>query len=310
MSEKLDYAVHYAECGFSVFPVCSPDGQQCLEGHGRERNHCTGKNVGKTPLVQWKVAQTIAASEEQIHIWWGQWPNANIGLATGKLSGICVIDLDGPEALEEAKRRGLPQGGPTVETGRHGGRHIYCAYREDEPRNFAKAFGIDYRGEGGYVVLPPSVHWSGARYEWALSPSEAQLPALPQWINEIAQTHRDGSPIDHGRIDIGQLFADPPSEGDRNWTAFRVASKLRAVDVPLDVALGVLLMLAARCRPPLDPHETQEAVQSAYKRYQPSKARYEQSAVTISDTSIETAAEQTVNRDINRVLSGPIRVEI
>jgi hypothetical protein len=115
-------------------------------------------------------------------------------------------------------------------------------------------------------------------------------------------------------VDIGSLFLEGIPEGERDSTLFRVAAKLRAVDVPQDVALGVLLALAERCRPPFDAHETQIKVESAYKRYQPSKARYEQALVAVTDTSVETLAAPVQNRGINRdnhgARGGPIRVEV
>jgi Bifunctional DNA primase/polymerase, N-terminal/Primase C terminal 1 (PriCT-1) len=299
----LEQALQYAEGGFSVFPVCSPttDGKQCLEGHGN--GFCSGKSVAKTPLIRWKPAQEYVAPEHTIRAWWSQWPNANIGMATGKTSGVCVIDIDGAEALEEAKRLGLPMGGPTATTGRVGGRHIYCAWRDDAPTVFAKSNGIDFRGEGGYVVLPPSKHRSGASYTWALSPDEAKFPELPLWINELAATGRDAE-YQAGHLDVGKLFRDGIPEGERDWDIFRVACKLRAVDVPIEVATLVLLELASRCRPPFSERETIAKVESAY-RYKPGTKRY---------ISYETVASPDANRDQNRddgsAVSIVIRVEI
>lgn len=260
-TELLEQARGYGDAGWSVFPVCSP-----ARAHGCTEHGPDCKSPGKTPLIRWAIAQQQIADAAQIASWWHRWPSANIGLATGHLSGVCVIDIDNGAALAEAQRRGFPPG-PAVATGRVGGRHLYCAWRESAPTVFARANGIDFRGEGGYVVLPPSRHKTGAVYSWTTSPTEVPLPALPAWIDQMAATDRSGQ--ERGPIPVSRLFADGVPQGERDSTLFRVAAKLRAVDVPEDVALGVLLELGARCRPPFEPDETRRKVESAYQRYRP-----------------------------------------
>jgi hypothetical protein len=264
-SDLLEHARGYADAGWSVFPVCSPARAGGCTEHGPR---CT--SPGKTPLIRWAVAQAAVADEQQITNWWHRWPSANVGLATGRVSGVCVIDIDNGQALAEAQRRGLPNG-PAVATGRVGGRHLYCAWREDAPTIFARANGIDFRGEGGYVVLPPSRHKTGVVYSWTTSPTEVPLPALPAWIDQMAATDRAGQ--ERGPIAVSKLFADGIPQGERDSTLFRVAAKLRAVDVPEDVALGVLLELGARCQPPFEQDLTRKKVESAYHRYKPSPPR-------------------------------------
>lgn len=259
-SELLDHAQTYGESGWSIFPVCSPATRGCSD-HGVD---C--ENPGKIPLIRWASAQERIADPDLISTWWRRWPHANIGLATGRTSGVSVIDLDGRDAVAEAKRRGISRG-PYTATGRIGGHHLYCAWRPDAPTVFARASGIDFRGEGGYVVLPPSRHKTGAVYSWVIGPDQAELPPLPEWVDQMATTDRDGQ--ERGPIVISKLFADGIPDGERDITLFRVAAKLRAVDVPEDVALGVLLELGARCRPPFEPDLTRRKIESAYKRYQP-----------------------------------------
>lgn len=142
--DLLRAALGYAAQGLHVIPL-KPRDKVPLTAHG-------GKDATTDPA--------------QIRAWWTQWPDANIGIATGKVSGFWVLDLDGaypdtwpPLGIE-----------PTVKTAR--GVHYYFRCPEGtEIKNRAKIGGeqIDVRGDGGYVIAPPSIHPSGVRYEFILS---------------------------------------------------------------------------------------------------------------------------------------------
>jgi len=110
---------------------------------------------------------------ETIKKWWTQWPDANIAIATGRKSGIFVIDVDadrgGEETLRslEAQNEKLPPTATVITGG--GGRHLYFDCPEHQTvRNSQDKLGpgIDVRGDNGYVVAPPSRHSSGKVYQW------------------------------------------------------------------------------------------------------------------------------------------------
>lgn len=120
---------------------------------------------GKKPVVSWAIYQTRRATEEEVREWFDNDKGYNIGIVTGLISGITVVDFDTAEAIQLAKKRNFPVT-PLVKTGK--GYHAYCQYKEGT-RNFQKRAdlpGIDLRSDGGYVVAPPSVHESGAVYRW------------------------------------------------------------------------------------------------------------------------------------------------
>src|SRR6516164_7716334 len=109
--------------------------------------------------------------KQQIRAWWTKWPEASIGMPTGVASARIVIDVDprhgGDESLLELETKygALPT---TLETKTGGGgRHLFFVC-QGNIRNSAGVLGpgVDVRGEGGYVILPPSLHLSGANYEW------------------------------------------------------------------------------------------------------------------------------------------------
>jgi hypothetical protein len=164
----LEAALRYAKLGFRVLPL---------------------KERSKEPLIDdWPNKATW--DEAQIREWWAKWPNANIGIATGRYRAgyFCVLDYDprnDPENRERWKEDPLPFT-PMVETG-GGGAHFY--FFTPTPIGKRKVGpGKDLLGEGGYVVAPPSIHPNGRRYVWAegRAPFVIPLAALPDWVKAFA----------------------------------------------------------------------------------------------------------------------------
>lgn len=146
----------------------------------------------KAPLIPWRKLQKSPADEEQIRTWFERWPDANVGFVTGQVSGLVVVDIDprhgGDASLKalEAEHEALPD---TIEsrTG-GGGRHIYFRHPGGVmPNRVGVRDGVDVRGDGGCIVLPPSVHPSGRRYRWvkSRSPDDLDAAAMPQWLAEL-----------------------------------------------------------------------------------------------------------------------------
>jgi hypothetical protein len=158
----LEYALRYAGRGWRVFPLHSMRDGRCTCGQD------CGKNAGKHPRVKggFKVATTDA---RQIEAWWRKWPDANIGIATGAVSGIVVFDIDGATGRATLQRlveeHGQMPRTAIVKTGR--GWHLYFAMPcPCAPIPCSTGDGLDVRGDGGYVVAPPSRHASGHVYRW------------------------------------------------------------------------------------------------------------------------------------------------
>ena len=188
-SSLLEFALWYADQGIKVFPL-----------HGIIDGRCTcgkdcGRDAGKHPIF--KGGFHIATEDaSQIRKWWSRHPYANIGLRTG--NGLMVVDPDGPEGL--ATLEALVAGhGPLpltahVKTSR--GWHFYFSVPETLKIPCSSKDGLDVRGDGGYVVAPPSVHVSGhtyTRYDRERKPvnsaaswSPFEIAASPDWAVEWA----------------------------------------------------------------------------------------------------------------------------
>jgi putative DNA primase/helicase len=191
------HAISYARRGWPVFPC----------------------RITKRPYTQhgFKDATT---DEGQLRSWWGTWPTAGIGIATGARAGFWVLDLDigkgGNLSLEslEFQHGALPDT-LRVRTG-GGGLHLYFKWPSDRTiKNRADIEpGIDARGEGGYVLAPPSPHESGNIYSWELE--DAEILDAPAWLLDLV------APLESA--------PDQPSLPVRNPAAYGKAALARAVD--------------------------------------------------------------------------------
>jgi hypothetical protein len=148
---------------------------------------------GKHPITR-NGCKDASQDPETIAKWFTKHPDANVGLATGL--GIVVIDIDGPEgeAVLNSEQKKLGQLPETMEVTTGKGRHLY--YRKpldtvisnSKPKHWKK---IDIRGDGGYVVTPPSLHVSGRRYEFVNESNPVPLP--DNWINYLSNLHGKGT---------------------------------------------------------------------------------------------------------------------
>lgn len=126
----------------------------------------------------------------QVEAWWTRWPNANIGLRTG--IAFDVLDLDGEAALTSLKlvAPGYKHPGPVSSTGK--GLHLLFAVTGSR-NGAALRPGIDWRGDGGYIVAPPSIHPSGSVYTWR-KPATLPLPAAPDWLTDLLTFRKEPKP--------------------------------------------------------------------------------------------------------------------
>ena len=200
----------------------------------------------------------------------------NVGIATGKVSRLIVLDDD--DNGETLKKNGwhVPAT-PTAKTQR--GYQYYLRYPQEGFPTFDVAGKLEVRGDGSYVVAPPSTHPSGAVYEWVISPDEADLAHPPEWL--IAQAARTGDrrkPINTGAV------LDGVPEGERDKTLFRASAKLRGADVPYTFARKLIVEAAANCKPPFPEHLAIGKVDSAYDRYEPNGSAYDPRPEEAPDT--------------------------
>ncbi len=193
-----EQAMSYCKRGWSVIPV----GQD------------------KKPLISWKQYQSERADETQIKEWFKTYPNMNIGLVTGKVSGIAVVDIDPRHGGTNDAFKGIDT--INVKTGGDG-YHFYFKYAHDIQNAANIQPGIDIRGEGGYVIAPSSNHPSGGQYEWIDGPDNAELADIPDIVLDLLEEPKL-APQRTAKEDSSYLHG--VSEGGRNDAASRVAGVL------------------------------------------------------------------------------------
>lgn len=241
-----DAAIEYAKKGFAVFPL---------------------KYRDKVPLTRngCKDATTDAA---QIKAWWQKYPNANIGLATGSVSqNVFVIDLDidedcgidGYHSLEDWQREhgDFPETWTAI-TGR-GGYHLYYRGNGKIKNRAGIIDGVDIRGNGGYVVAPPSIHKNGNRYEWEYSPDEFEIAKADNNVEYF---------LSHDDQKQGTAFTMPNivAAGQRNQMLFRFACMMQAKGASdQSVFAATMAENESSCSPPLTEQEVRIIVSSATK---------------------------------------------
>lgn len=178
-SEMLDAALSYAEKGLPVFP-CNSANKRPLTEHGFE---------------------DASVDPETIQAWWARWPNAMIGMPTGERTGFWALDVDDPTLFEGQRTVDFPTT-RRCDTGK--GYHLLFRFDPSAPVTnaqrhpkkgwpFAELPGAEARGQGGYVIVPPSVHPSGKRYAWH---DDAPVAHAPDRLVAIVRKPRSSSKVD------------------------------------------------------------------------------------------------------------------
>ncbi len=285
---KMAVALRYAELGWPVFPVHTPTGDtakpcSCRRGacpqigeHPCHKNTCRDRgrhpchqsvcdSAGKHPRTK-NGAHDASTDEAKIRRWWDIWPEANIGVATGREAGFFALDVDprkgGADSLAslEAKHGKLPRT-RTAETG-GGGVHYLFNYPDFPIRNSAGTLGpgLDVKGEGGAIVVAPSLHSSGSRYRWR---NAAPIADAPRWLLRLLREARKP------RANGGAAIGDAIPEGRRNNTLASLAGTMRRRGMGFDeIEAALLVTNSKRCVPPLAEDEVRKIARSVC-RYKP-----------------------------------------
>jgi len=216
---------------------------------------------GKVPLVEWKKYQNGFADDDHIMRWWQKWPKANVGIATGALSDLGVVDIDNEQGKKNIlELLGSDWKAPLAKTPR-GGAHIYFRNDKRIKNKVGVIPGTDFRGEGGYVVAPPSVGANGKFYEWypSFGINDILIPPLPQvYIDRVLAV--EPSPSSH-KIDEAKSFEIGRRNADLFHALYAMASWVEEAELQV-----LAYQLGRSTKPPLEDKEIESVCNSVLTR--------------------------------------------
>lgn len=266
-SQNLEAALKYAEHGWPVFPC----------------------NMEKKPMTKHGFYDATC-DEAVIRDWWTSDPDALVGCRTGEKAGVWALDVDlpeGPDSLAALEAENGPLPATLEQRTGSGGHHLFFKYSEDRPvRNDAgKKLGpnLDVRGEGGYVILPPSGHLSGRTYEWVSG--DTPIAEAPEWLLDLVvkppQEKQDApakprerqhepkgtTPYGKAALEEDARKVSTAREGNRNDTlnaaAFGLGQLVAGGEIDAHEAEHELTAAAAACGLPQD--EARKTIASGMK---------------------------------------------
>lgn len=245
----IDEAKQYMARGWKVFPV-----------------------DGKIPATRNGV-KDASGEEYKADTWWGEHPTRGIALATGHTSGVWVLDIDGPDAADHMNglqdlHGKLPET-PASRT-RNGWHLLFRMPETGDVRNSASkvAPGVDVRGTGGYIVLPPSSHPDGGNYRWIehRDPDSCEIAKAPEWLLGVVRQPATGE-----NKGPAPPMPEKIGSGARNQTLTSLAGSLRRRGASVDAIHAALKTENTnRCDPPLPDDEVRRIAESV-GRYEPAE---------------------------------------
>lgn len=257
----------YAKMGWKVFPCHYIKDGACSCGNA----NCT--SPGKHPRTKNGVSDATT-DIEQLRAWWAQNPYVNWALATGKESGVFVVDVDYGKGGYESWGEYLQKHSLNIDTlmasTGGGGQHFLFDYptgaRIGNRVNWLP--GVDIRGDGGYVILAPGNHISGNSYQW-MNWGAQRPTSAPQAIVESIIGRGGGLGAQHGALgDTDKLILEGVQEGSRDDQIFRAACKWRRQmgDGAKAAITALVLMMARNSTPPFPDDEALAKVEQAFKQ--------------------------------------------
>lgn len=266
-NSQLKSALNFIERGWPVLPLHFPlnDSCSCLNP--------TCKNTGKHPITR-NGLKDASSDKRIISNWWFKHPKANIGILTGKESGIVVLDVDprhgGSDSLTQLEKKfgPLPQT-LAVKTGGDGA-HYYFRCPDVSIRNQVNIRnGLDFRGDGGYIIGPTSIHASKKPYMWA--DETAPILDIPEWLLSLLINPKQQPKAT--QVNISNKKDEKKNsieEGGRRCSLLSFGGFLQSKGLEGNLLSKALFALNTEiCSPRLDDSEVKEIIASLNKYKEP-----------------------------------------
>lgn len=290
MKSTYEHAIMYYKLGFSIIPI---------------------QYRSKVPALRnWKQYQTRRAERELIERWF-QVEAINIGIVTGKISGIVVVDVDRDDVLNELIAR-MPVTW-ICKTSR--GYHFYFSVDTEVRTKKLDFIGIDIKGEGGYVLAPPSIHPEGVSYRWISFIETVDRPAdFSEFQKLLAEIIKERDSTKSTREDVFDFYDSEAgegiaelyrgvTEGKRNVSLTRIAGSLYLDGLTDEEVKSVLDVVNSRNIPPLPEREVRAIIKSIGSRMRKFRKEKESAILALLEEVMkQSSKELSASEFINMVL--------
>lgn len=256
MKNLITEALIYLDMGWCVYPAHAVDIHSGLCTCGKLDCPCPGKH----PIGRWTDFKTRLPTTFEVKLWFTSL-ECNIGIVTGSISKVVVVDVDGP-AGERSLREVPLEPTLTSRTG-GGGKHMFYSCQDIYPGKVRVLDGVDLRGEGGYVVLPPSLHRSGNHYEWV------DVQPLANFNKNLFDRRRVALDDEFEPNTDGwyKQLIHGVSEGSRSISAARLAGRYFNLGLSLPEVQLLIDAWNQRNIPPLTKGELRLTVSAVYRKH-------------------------------------------
>lgn len=261
-----EQAAGYVDSGWSILPV-RPDEKRPF-------------------MTNWLQYTKTRATKPMVESWFANLAGAGVGAVTGRISNMVVLDVERecPYSLEELLKKYPTQ---MVARSGGGGYHLFYQYPTNQSRvaNRVRIFdGADLRADGGFIVLPPTMHPSGNRYEWV---KRGPLGAFPVALLEL-----QAQPRAQGDGWITEALRGV-SEGGRNDTCARLAGYFFKKGMNYDIVEALLLDWNERNEPPLPVGEVRTTIKSIERSHVGADQQFTQVQFTDDRASTDAVPESS-----------------
>jgi len=261
-NRTLECALCYIERGWAVLPLHTIKDGKCTCG----KADCKSPGKHPHPLAA-KGSKDATADEATVRKWFGGKYDVNIGVCTGEVSGLVLLDVDPQHGGDESLKKFNLPATLQVTTG-SGGAHYYFNHPGGDVRNSASKIGpgLDVRGTNGYCVAPPSRHICGGEYQWKVDPRAVDIALCPEWVYGKNGQKKQSRPANSD---------ETIAEGQRESTLVSMAGTMRNRGMGYEAIYAALEKVnETRCKPALPANDVQRITKSVCSCYKPGKEKY------------------------------------
>lgn len=269
--QELTEILHgYLDRGWNIFPVESMGKRPVVvsSGIGGDGEHFDVR-------LKWAEFQYNRVTKEMVTKWAEQYPDCNWAVVCGKISNLCVVDIDGVEGVKSIREHHPElEKIPTLCQKTPNGIHMFFSHPGNPVKSFPILTKVDVKGDGGYVVLPPSKTING-EYKFA---TKSKIASCPGWVargERTGEIMQNDNPISGEARPawVSNLLAGGSPSGRRNADAARLVGYFWNRNVGKDIIEQVISPWAERCQPPLEIRELRSVIRSVCSYQQMAKSR-------------------------------------